>query len=318
VTPDNQTPEGMLNLASAPYLGQDPPGLVPAPFAPGLVSTGDQELSIAFSPDGREVFLVVTGPSYTPRSIVHSRRDDSGWTAFREVPFSDPGRTDSYPFVAPDGQRLFFCSSRTIGGASPQAHHSIWVVPRTPNGWAEPRRIEFGGEFSGHGTSPSVSSNGNLYFNAAGGETGSDIFVAEYLNGHYATPKKLGPSVNSDAGDFHPFIAADESYLLFDSQRRNQGLGGNDLYISLRRDDGTWSEARNLGEPLNSAYADLRPHVTADREYLFFASDRPVDRSMPRELRSLHALRTALRQPGNGLQDIYWVSAQALEDVIDE
>jgi hypothetical protein len=42
---------------SALYFGQTPPGDVPKVFAPGLVSTNDQEHGVpSFSPDGAEVF----------------------------------------------------------------------------------------------------------------------------------------------------------------------------------------------------------------------------------------------------------------------
>ena len=74
-----------------PCLGQDPPGAAPVVFAPGIVSTGGQELSITFSPDGKELFFCATGPTYRPRFIFHSRLEGGVWTVPREAPFSDPG-----------------------------------------------------------------------------------------------------------------------------------------------------------------------------------------------------------------------------------
>jgi hypothetical protein len=38
------------------YLGQDPPGLIPKVFAPGIVSTEDIEFKIAINPDGKYLF----------------------------------------------------------------------------------------------------------------------------------------------------------------------------------------------------------------------------------------------------------------------
>ncbi|MBE0664402.1 MAG: hypothetical protein IH584_01170 [Candidatus Aminicenantes bacterium] len=37
---------------TGPYLGQKPPGTTPELFAPGIVSTGLNELNSVFSPDG--------------------------------------------------------------------------------------------------------------------------------------------------------------------------------------------------------------------------------------------------------------------------
>jgi hypothetical protein len=119
-----------------------------------------------------------------------------------------------------------------------------------------------------------VAANGNLYFNGGRNASNSDIYVSRLVDGRYTTPENLGPGVNSDAGDFHPFIAPDETFLLFDSQREQGSFGGNDLYISRRAEDGSWSDAENLGPAVNTASGDLRPFVTGDGKYLFFASSR--------------------------------------------
>jgi hypothetical protein len=64
------------------------------------------------------------------------------------------------------------------------------------------------------------------------------------------------------------------THCLFDSQREQGSFGGNDLYISHRTQDGLWSDAENLGPAVNTASSDLRPFVTGDGKYLFFASSR--------------------------------------------
>jgi hypothetical protein len=45
------------------YLGQTPPGDIPVIFAPGIISSEDQEHGVpAFSPDGKEVFWLSNRP----------------------------------------------------------------------------------------------------------------------------------------------------------------------------------------------------------------------------------------------------------------
>ena len=44
----------------------------------------------------------------------------------------------------------------------------------------------------------------------------------------------------------HPFIAPDESYLIWDSEREG-GFGESDLYISFRQDDGSWGLCHQYG-----------------------------------------------------------------------
>lgn len=90
--------------AAPTYFAQTPPGTRPELFAPGLVSTGQHELSICFTPDGRSLYLTVTGPVYWPRFMLHSHDEGDRWSDLREVDFFCAPRRDSYPFVAPDGR----------------------------------------------------------------------------------------------------------------------------------------------------------------------------------------------------------------------
>ena len=45
--------------------------------------------------------------------------------------------------------------------------------------------------------------------------------------------------------DSPSFIAPDESYLIWDSDREG-GFGDSDIYISYKQEDGTWGKAINL------------------------------------------------------------------------
>ena len=66
---------------------------------------------------------------------------------------------------------------------------------------------------------------------------------------------------------FHPFIAPDDSYLIFDSKREN---GNADIYISFRQKDGSWGAAINLGDKINTELSDVYGSVTSDGKYFFF------------------------------------------------
>ncbi len=60
--------------SSADYLGQQPPGVIPELFAPGIVSTGLHEHSaVLITPDGNDIFFTVAdAPQHV---ILHVRRN---------------------------------------------------------------------------------------------------------------------------------------------------------------------------------------------------------------------------------------------------
>ncbi len=66
-------------------------------------------------------------------------------------------------------------------------------------------------------------------------------------------------------------IANDGQTCLFASDRFG-GFGGLDLYISVKRPNGTWGEPLNLGSKINTKYDDTYPTFGAEENTLYFAS----------------------------------------------
>ncbi len=83
----------------------------------------------------------------------------------------------------------------------------------------------------------------------------------------------LGPSINSEFNEYGAVISADESMMLFTS-RRPGSTGGKidpginehfeDIYITYKNADGTWTKATNLPKPINSDNHDSNSGVSAD------------------------------------------------------
>jgi Tol biopolymer transport system component len=69
----------------------------------------------------------------------------------------------------------------------------------------------------------------------------------------------------------HPGIAPDESFMVFYSIRPGALSGTEtDLYLTLRRPDGTWTKPRNMGPRVNSGYHESAPSISPDKKYMFF------------------------------------------------
>ena len=83
----------------------------------------------------------------------------------------------------------------------------------------------------------------------------------------------LGPNINTPYNEYGAVISADESVLLFTS-RRPGSTGGKidefineqfeDIYISEKLPDGSWTPAKNLPKPINSDNHDANSGVSAD------------------------------------------------------
>jgi ankyrin repeat protein len=281
-------------VLEGPYLGQAPPGAEPALFAAEIVSSHRFEHgTVAFSPDGSEAFWAssypITTTGYGRGMMMTSKLENGRWTPPRKAAFSELGNGDDVPFFAPDGNRLFFISSRPLEPNGSQER--IWYMDKTESGWSEAKPIDGGPNTLNLHWQFTVAANGNLYFGSgdAGGFGMGDIYVSRFVDGEYVAPENLGGVVNGDTPEFAPYIAPDESYVMFVSYGRDDGIGGPDLYISFRDRDGSWETPINLGEPVNTTSSEICPMVTHDGEYFFFNSFK------------------------SGNADNYWIDATVIE-----
>ncbi len=286
----------------------------PKVFEPGVFSTPAWDFFVALTPDQRTAYLCRANGDFSYYTILESRLVNGRWGQPAAASFS--GRwSDADPHISPDGSKLFFISNRPVTGDQPTDEYDIWVVERTAGGrWGEPRHL--GSPVNRDSVtewSPSVAGNGNLYFGSVreGGKGGNDLYVARWTDGAYGEPENLGDSINTKAGEIEPWIAPDESYLIFSGNGRTDGVGGFDLYVSERR-DGVWQQARPLGGGVNSAKGDFNQSVSPDGRYLFFSSTRGAFDSMPGQRLPYAEMQRRLTGIGNGLGDIYRIPLKDL------
>jgi hypothetical protein len=244
---------------AAPYLGQRPPGTTPRVFAPGVISTGNIHSRLAISRDGREMFWnTVDTTTFSTRLMsvgeVHGR-----WTGPQPPPFAGEGSAQA-PMFAPDGRRLYFQARGEKGWTTT-------FVEKLASGWSAPRsdgaRLQCGSSFT---------RSGRVYFSSQM-ETkiwNTGIFSARVSADGYSDVTPLDSTINvPNAIDYTPWVAPDESFLLFSSNRPL--LGDREdvyVYVSFRSAQGTWSTPRRVSD-IEGRFPSLSP----DGRYLFFCGD---------------------------------------------
>ncbi|WP_262690055.1 TolB-like translocation protein [Kordiimonas aestuarii] len=241
--------KGESLLPAGPYLGQTPPGMTAQVFAPGAVSTPDGGDAGRFSPDMNTFYVQRwrSNDGKTERSALKFERTDTGW---REVATPEVTRM---PFFAPDGKTLHYGNRHKV---------------RTRDGWSEMKNL--GAPYDDiRIMSLSVSLRGTYVFDEVGTNGNGILRYSEVVDGKREAPRPFGPEINTGIWNAHPFIAPDESYIMWDGERES-GFGSSDLYISFRQPDGSWGEAINLGDRVNTDAEEGGPQITPDGKYLFF------------------------------------------------
>jgi hypothetical protein len=197
------------------------------------------------------------------------------------------------------GHRVYFTMVRPRTGTAQENQPSwpdvdIWTAERNGVAWSGPKRLDILARYPELRVAgvQSIARNGTLYFMGYTPSPLNDsgIYRAELINGEYAKPELLPRSINLPPFlNWTPFVAPDERYLLFSSNRRDPDHDAGDLYISRRLADSGWTDPVTLGEPVNSGHQERFPMLSPDGKYLFFT--RPT--------------------PGHD-QDVYWVDAATI------
>jgi hypothetical protein len=279
----------------ANYFNQKPPGLHAELFAPGIVSTLLYEHSApAFSPDGKlVVWAVYSGNNY----LLQSENVNGVWTKPARPSFNDSLHGYVYPAFSPDGTTLYFSSDRAVPPGYRQGQgNRIWQVKKTETGWTDPSPFDTtasqGGDYA-----HAITKDGTLYF-SSGNRMGTNwnIRRAEKKDGLYTQSRLLPYPLNSRDYEDGAYIAPDETFLIFESQRPEGTNGNLSLFISFQNDKGLWSMPVNMGPKINSGNGERFARLSPDGKYLFFGSFRNPE-------------------VGSRGADIYWVDAAVIDEL---
>ncbi|MBU0765284.1 MAG: OmpA family protein, partial [Bacteroidetes bacterium] len=154
----------------------------------------------------------------------------------------------------------------TTGNKNDTLEH-IFVTYLKNEVWSKPQEINFEVSKNKNISLAGISPDGEqLFVNIDG-----DIYVCRVTEGKYTELTKLTSPVNTGYWEGKASLTADGRELYFSSNRPG-GIGGKDLYKSIKGDDGKWSDPVNLGPAINTIYDEDAPFIHPDRQSLYFSS----------------------------------------------
>jgi TolB protein len=265
-------------------------GLTTAPaelWLPDLVSTGNSEVRITFSPDGSRMLwgcIGCPGGEGGWEILESVRGDDGTWGAPRHPAFNSSAN-DFDPSFAADGSGLFFFSNRDGGLGKDDLYFAPFDSARQNYG----AEVNLGPNVNSAGDewAPVLSSDGRTLMFATDGRGGAgkhDLFTARRDGKGWARAVNM-KELNTRAEDFDAAFLEDGSIVLSSGDFKGRVQL---FYVPFR--EGHYGKRVVLGDTVNAAGAEawtLGPSTN------------------PREPGVLYF--TSQREPGRGRSDIYRV-----------
>ena len=186
------------------------------------------------------------------------------------------------PIISPDGKKLYFSRQfhpDNVGGANDA--EDIWVseLDEETGEWLPARNL-----------GPPLNTKGPNFISSMSKVDGKEVLI---LGNRYGKKGRMytGVSMSTREGDtfadpvsieiedeynYSPnadFFLVPGGKAMIMSAERDDTFGGRDLYVTFKKNDGTWSVPKNLGNDINSLGEDESPFMAEDGRTLYFSSD---------------------------------------------
>lgn len=187
------------------------------------------------------------------------------------------------PSLGADGNNLIFAACELYGeyGPSRQGYGScdLFFTSRVGSKWKKPANLGKPLNSWHWETQPSFSSDGKTLYFIRGKKTkqgikDQDIYISKLGDdGRFGVPEKLSNVVNTSGKEESVMIHPDGKTLYFSSDG-HLGMGGLDIFMTQKDEEGNWSKPVNLGYPINTHNDENSLLVSADGKLAYFSSDR--------------------------------------------
>ncbi len=257
----------------------------PVPFNPinlgPTVNTADIEFFPTLTADEQTLYFTKNRPrdQYTictyckyEEDFYVSHKVNGQWSV--AVPLGHPINThgnEGAGTISPDGMTFIYTACERDDG---YGSCDLYMSKRIAGKWTFPENMGPVINSSRWDSQPSIAPDGKTLYFVSSRDGNRDIFVSVAdENGVWQKPKNIGDSVNTAKDENSPFIHPDGKSLYFMSDG-HPGMGGMDIFLSRKKDDGTFSTPVNIGYPVNTHKDEGFFIVSASGSTAYFASDQ--------------------------------------------
>jgi outer membrane protein OmpA-like peptidoglycan-associated protein len=266
---------------------ENPVNFTPVNIGEG-VNTPMPEYYPAITADGQSLLftrLVADPAAYKGKNeeFYVSQKIGDVWGPARPIREINSAYNEGAPTLTADGRTLIFTACELFGdygtGRTGFGSCDLFISRKEGNRWSDVQNMGPPINTRNWETQPSLSADGRtLYFirgkSTREGVQNQDILVSNLQpDGTWSTPLSVSPKINTPGREESVMIHPDGQTIYFASDG-HIGMGGLDLYMSSRDDQGYWQEPVNLGYPINTFKDENSLLVGPDGAVAFFASNR--------------------------------------------
>ena len=183
---------------------------------------------------------------------------------------------ETKPMISVDGKTLYFARQNAPGNINGVLDdQDIYISKYGNNGWKQ--AVNAGVPLNNEGANGvvSISSSGETLFllNAYQKDVAKQgVANSHLINGSWSIPEVIPIQGFYNHSDYIDYFFSSNGKELIIAVERDDTYGDQDLYVSKKDANGSWSTPINLGDQINTKYPEFSPFLAIDNKTLFFAS----------------------------------------------
>lgn len=181
---------------------------------------------------------------------------------------------DFIPFITEDETFMVFSSARKYNNDYQQFIRGVYFTQKKEGVWQLAKTAGSKINSDENEEAVGINKDGSLVLvHVDRLSSPNDINITEKNKyGSFGELQDLGKTINTKFNEAGASISQSGDTLFFASDRPG-GLGGFDIYMSIKLPDETWGMPVNIGEPVNTPNDENYPYITAEGTTLYFSSN---------------------------------------------
>lgn len=190
------------------------------------------------------------------------------------------------PLISVDGEHLYFCRADQKSNGS--VDENIYLSTLKDGQWQTAIYLKALNTHSDNEGALAISADKRQLITFKGSSGKGDMQIVEKTEEGWTKAQDLPSTINSSEWDADAMISSDGQALFFVSERQQvldlktegnlKGFHGSncpnrDIFVTIKNSIGQWEQAINLGDVINTPFAERTPFLHPDMKTLYFSSD---------------------------------------------
>lgn len=190
------------------------------------------------------------------------------------------------PLISIDNKSIYFCrlNKSTTGTVT----EDIFVSHFKNQEWQMAKALENINSPTKNEGLLAISADEQQIIVFDGNTRNGDMLLSTYGKKGWSKPTPLPTTINTPSWDADAMLSSDGNALLYVSERKEvldrkqegdingfhgSNTGNRDIFVVLKNSKGTWQTPINLGDIINTPFAERTPFLHPDMKTLYFSSD---------------------------------------------